>query len=345
MRSLALVPAALTLFLATAAILLAGTAQAVQWLPWFRRGSADLRADRLLLAVLCPLLASGAITLFVMATLVDDLLAFHQMPHLCLDPSALSATGRFAVFAMEGGTLLALAAMGCQMVRAIWLLRQYGRAVAGQQLGLSDRAAAAVARVREHLECTAEFHEADLPRPTAFVLGARRPRCIIARSLVERLSPEELGAAIAHEAAHLHRGDHIAQLLIFTCGRLFGFLPPVRALLSAWEEAAELAADDLAVERTGCRLELAAALLAAARWASQPGPTLAGGSAAFLARRVERLLAPAPAMPTSARQRYLTVLIAGGLASGIVQVVAHSPLLPSLHCLVESLALLAWPAM
>ena len=57
MRSLALVPAALTLFLATAAILLAGTAQAVQWLPWFRRGSADLRADQLFLAVLCPLLA------------------------------------------------------------------------------------------------------------------------------------------------------------------------------------------------------------------------------------------------------------------------------------------------
>ena len=339
MRSLALVPAALTLFLATAAILLAGTAQAVQWLPWFRRGSADLRADQLFLAVLCPLLASGVITLFVMATLVDDLLAFHQMPHLCLDPSALSATGRFAVFAMEGGTLLALAAMGCQMVRAIWLLRQYGRAVAGQQLGLSDRAAAAVARVREHLECTAEFHEADLPRPTAFVLGARRPRCIIARSLVERLSPEELGAAM-HEAAHLHR-DHIAQLLIFTCGRLFGFLPPVRALLSAWEEAAELAADDLAVERTGCRLELAAALLAAARWAPQPGPTLVGGSATLLAHRVERLLAPAPAMPTSARQRYLTVLMAGGLASGVVQIVAHSPLLPSLHCLVESLVPLA----
>ena len=163
MRSLALVPAALTLFLATAAILLAGTAQAVQWLPWFRRGSADLRADQLFLAVLCPLLASGVITLFVMATLVDDLLAFHQMPHLCLDPSALSATGRFAVFAMEGGTLLALAVMGCQMVRAIWLLRHTG-ARSRQQLGLSDRAAAA-GRACAHLECTAEFHEADLPRP------------------------------------------------------------------------------------------------------------------------------------------------------------------------------------
>ena len=229
MRSLALTPAGLTLFLATAAILLAGTALAARWLPWFRRGSPDLRADRLLLAVLCPLLASGAITLFVMATLVEDLLAFHQVPHLCLDPGALSTAGRFAVFALEGGTLLALVATGCQMARAIQLLRQYERAIDGQQLGLSDQAAAAVARVRERLECTAEFCEADLPRPTAFVLGARRPRCIIARSLVERLSPEELGAAIAHEAAHLHRGDHIAQLLIFTCGRLFGFLPPVRA--------------------------------------------------------------------------------------------------------------------
>ena len=65
------------------------------------------------------------------------------------------------------------------------------------------------------------------------------------------------------------------------------------------------------------------------------------GSATLLAHRVERLLAPAPAMPTSARQRYLTVLMAGGLASGVVQIVAHSPLLPSLHCLVESLVPLA----
>ncbi|MGI5861906.1 MAG: M48 family metallopeptidase [Myxococcales bacterium] len=61
--------------------------------------------------------------------------------------------------------------------------------------------------------------------PMAFALPAVRGRStvLIARTLLERLEPDEIGAIYAHEVAHLeeHRGGKLARAIVFSFGMAF----------------------------------------------------------------------------------------------------------------------------
>jgi len=115
------------------------------------------------------------------------------------------------------------------------------------------------------------------------------------RALVE-LSPAELRAVIAHEAAHLERHDQVWRWLAALSARIFFFQPLNRLAAVRLRELSECLCDDRAVRATGSGRALASALATVAGWLrpGQPGlaPTMAHADSLTL-RRVRRLLSPA----------------------------------------------------
>jgi len=103
------------------------------------------------------------------------------------------------------------------------------------------------------------------------------------------LSDNELRVAIRHELGHRRSWDNLKKLLINATP-----FPGMSGIEQAWREAAELAADDAAVETKQDALDLAAALLKLSRSASRwTEPKLASGlvcGSSAITMRVHRLL-------------------------------------------------------
>lgn len=114
------------------------------------------------------------------------------------------------------------------------------------------------------------------------------------RALFE-LSPAELRAVIAHEAAHLERHDQVWRWLAALTARIFFFQPLNRLAAARLRELSECLCDDRAVRATGSGRALASALATVAGWLQlgEPGlaPAMANADSLTL-RRVRRLLSP-----------------------------------------------------
>jgi predicted transcriptional regulator len=124
----------------------------------------------------------------------------------------------------------------------------------------------------------------------AFTLGWLRPRIYVSACLPERLSPAELRAVLAHEAAHVRRRDPLRLCLLrFLACTLF-WLPAVRRLAEDIADEAEVSADDAAV--LDQPLALASAIVTLAQWL-RPGRAVHDGvgfdERNLLERRVRRL--------------------------------------------------------
>lgn len=98
-----------------------------------------------------------------------------------------------------------------------------------------------------------------LPVP-AFTTGFLRPRVYVARSLVQRLSFDELTAVLAHEASHAGRRDPLRLSLLRMLSCALFWLPALRRLAADAADEAEIRADDHAARRDP--LILASAILA-----------------------------------------------------------------------------------
>jgi hypothetical protein len=172
--------------------------------------------------------------------------------------------------------------------------------------------------------------------PIVAVVGLRRPKLVIARSVLASCTPDELRAILAHEQGHLDRRDNLRRLMMSTTPDVLAWLPASARLFADWREAAEQAADDDAA-RAGedGRLHLASALVKVARLASGgPARALMPASALYcgesLDSRVRRLLAPARTAATAPRRRSGRTL--AGLA-GLAAIVFLA--LEDVHAIVE----------
>lgn len=153
--------------------------------------------------------------------------------------------------------------------------------------------------------------------PVVAVVGLRRPRLIVARSVVERCSPQEMAAIVAHERGHLAAADNLKRLVVWGLCDALALSPRSRQMAAAWQEAAEQSADDHAMAQGTDALDLVSALVAVARLAP-PGAVAALPASAFyrgdgIERRVRRLLDTNPAaraLPARGGRR----LLAAGLA-------------------------------
>jgi beta-lactamase regulating signal transducer with metallopeptidase domain len=145
-----------------------------------------------------------------------------------------------------------------------------------------------------NLEATAPAFQTPESAPLLAVAGLCRPKLLISGCARRLLDPGELDVAIRHELAHVRRRDNLKKLLLRAC--VFPFLG---ALERSWLEAAEINADDEAVQDERSALDLASALLKVSRLSPRaPGPELAmdlvSGAPGAVGARVERLLAWTP---------------------------------------------------
>jgi Zn-dependent protease with chaperone function len=104
------------------------------------------------------------------------------------------------------------------------------------------------------------------PFPVFAIVGVIRPRLFIAEQVIDALEESELAAVIEHELGHISARDNLKRLFMRVCGDILLF--PIGASLDrSWGEAAELAADEYAVEHGGRKiaLNLASALIQIAR--------------------------------------------------------------------------------
>jgi beta-lactamase regulating signal transducer with metallopeptidase domain len=124
--------------------------------------------------------------------------------------------------------------------------------------------------------------------------GLLRWKIFLPEGIENRLTEEELRAVLAHELAHLVRGD-VAWLWIGRfLGAAFAFQPLNRLARRRWSRAAEFACDQWALDQGVKPLTLARTLTALAelRLRPQPGLALSAGTSrqGHLSDRVERLL-------------------------------------------------------
>jgi hypothetical protein len=132
--------------------------------------------------------------------------------------------------------------------------------------------------------------------PAAF--GLFRWTIILPTRAERDLPADELRSLLAHELAHLVRGD-TWWLLIGRLGCLLGGFQPLNFVARReWQRAAEHLCDSWAIRQTGNRLALARCLTEVAGW-RWPEPDLAGSLAATgrrsgLASRIEHLVENRP---------------------------------------------------
>jgi beta-lactamase regulating signal transducer with metallopeptidase domain len=202
---------------------------------------------------------------------------------------------------------------------------------------VTTRAWLAEARPIHLAGISAPAYVVDADFPVVTVVGFRRPRLIIARTVLESCSEEELGAILAHEQGHIDRGDNLRRLLIGIAPDVIAWLPLSARMLADWREAAEDAADDDAGKcGTDGRLRLAQALIKVARLAPASAVQAAIPASALyrgegLDRRVRRLLAGREsAAATPSRARTLGLAAAATIAVSLA-------MLEQIHGLVEGL--------
>jgi beta-lactamase regulating signal transducer with metallopeptidase domain len=125
--------------------------------------------------------------------------------------------------------------------------------------------------------------------PPLILVGITRPRIMISDAAAMLLSDGELQAAIRHEISHARSWDNLKKMLVSATPFL-----GMGSLEKAWQEAAELAADNRAVTNRKDALDLAAALIKLSR-SFQPLPSsllaaeLVSGRSS-ISVRVDRLL-------------------------------------------------------
>jgi hypothetical protein len=181
-------------------------------------------------------------------------------------------------------------------------------------------------------------HEA----PLLALLGLLRPRLLISRGVLSKLSPDELDAALRHEHAHRTSRDNAKRLLILLAPDVFPFVRPLGTLERTWSKFAEWAADDQAASGDRSRAaSLAAALVHVARMGSAPRlPFLYTSLLACdrdLSARVDRLL-QAPVTRPHIRPAQHPLRAAGLLLVGGLPAFLLAPsILSSVHELLELL--------
>ncbi|MEU3608956.1 M56 family metallopeptidase [Streptomyces sp. NPDC035033] len=137
-------------------------------------------------------------------------------------------------------------------------------------------------------------------RPDAWWLPGAPPRLVITTAALRRLKGRQLDAVLAHEQGHA-RARH--DWLLHCSGALAAGFPGIPVFAAFREEMhrlVELAADDVASRRFG-RLTVALALV---ELNEERGVfAAAGGPAAGLPQRVDRLLTATPRLPAGHRLR------------------------------------------
>lgn len=153
--------------------------------------------------------------------------------------------------------------------------------------------------------------------------GWLRWQIVLPSRAVEDLPPQELRALLAHELAHLVRGDQWWLLVGRVLVVCLGWQPFNRIALREWQRASEYLCDAWAIQRDVERISLARCLTTVAEWRLVGMATIAGlgsGNTSNLTQRVERLIDDAELNDPWQRysRRHLLSAVGGLVAVGMV---------------------------
>lgn len=170
--------------------------------------------------------------------------------------------------------------------------------------------------------------------PAMTAAGILCLRILLSEAVASQLTASEFHAALNHERAHVRKRDNLRRLLL----RFMAF-PGMSGLEAAWLEAAEMAADDMAVLSSGDALDLASALIKLSRFAAPWPPdeltaALVHSPASLVDTRVKQLLAWTESSRGSSRFSTWRVLLAGGIVFSLFAF-TYAPLLVRVHAITE----------
>ncbi len=177
--------------------------------------------------------------------------------------------------------------------------------------------------------------------PGVLCVGLWRPVIAVGAVAADRLSAEQLRAAIAHEVAHARRRDNLADLLCAGCVTLVAFAPTAHLYRHYWRREAEQACDRLAAAAAGTG-NVAEALQAQVAQAGASGKMPIPQSIAQVQARLSALadLDEADSGGKDSQQTAalaLTFAVIAALTLGLAVVVTLPQVMDSLHCAAESL--------
>ena len=198
----------------------------------FGRRMRQWSADSLFAVRIMPLMASASITLGVIV------------------PSFLLLEPRSAEESL--GPVLVTLGFCCFSLLVWW----FSRAAIAQVKTSQALAAWLNGASRIDLNIKVPVFRTDRDLPPVTVSGVWRPRILVSEAALAILTPAELRTALRHETAHVRYLDNLRKLLF-----RFSAFPGMARLETAWSEAAEMAADDAAVDSVRDALDLAAALI------------------------------------------------------------------------------------
>jgi beta-lactamase regulating signal transducer with metallopeptidase domain len=135
------------------------------------------------------------------------------------------------------------------------------------------------------------MQSADVLAP--MVVGTIRPMVLLPLRLITGFRPCELQAILAHEFAHIARGDAWANLSQAICQTALFYHPAVAWMGRRARIERENAADDLATNVCADRVQYAAALARLAETVEARHPLVLAATDGILLARIRRLLAPA----------------------------------------------------
>jgi Zn-dependent protease with chaperone function len=164
-----------------------------------------------------------------------------------------------AILLVAGASVIAIA------VRGIWLAAGAARAVAALTHTDPPEPVASAA-MDAGMRGVRYVRGVD---SVAFCAGLLRPRVYVTCAMATTLTPSELHAVLAHEAAHARRRDPLRRVVTRATADVLFYLPLARWWSRRQTERSELHADRAAIDSAGSHA-VAGALLAAAGNAESP---------------------------------------------------------------------------
>ena len=206
------------------------------------------RADRVFTIMLGLALASSAILLALLLTLVPRV---EQLVGRGAEDTADVVAAGVLLLAVCGISLGLLTLLR-QLVATAVLIRK----LVAQKIALPPSVVTAATGLDLHGRIDVVFDE----RPFSFCYWFLRPRICLSTALVERLDSDELRAVLYHERYHLRQRDPLRQIVARYFAAGLYVVPVVDELLSFHTLQKEIEADQEAVRASGDVRSLASAL-------------------------------------------------------------------------------------
>jgi len=206
------------------------------------------RADRVFTIVLGLALASSAILIALLLTLVPRV--EHLLARGTEDTADLVAA--LVLLLAVCGISLGLVTLFRQLLATAVLIRRF----VARKIALP----ASVERAASSLDLEGRIDVVADDRPFSFCYWFLRPRICLSTALVERLDPDELRAVLHHERYHLRQRDPLRQVVARYFAAGLYVVPVVDELVSFHTLQKEIEADEEAVRASGDVRSIASAL-------------------------------------------------------------------------------------